>query len=94
MVAKPKLKDNISPGWVDFYDFRVMPHGGSILIPITIVTMAWVASLATDGCDYSRLTGPGVEILTGSAVVPYVDLGMNAYRIPEFYPITNSWWVF
>jgi hypothetical protein len=91
MSKSPAKHQSSVPGCVDNYNIRIMPHGGMILIPITLTTLAWVASISTDGCDYSRLTGPGVKILTGSSVVPYVDLGMNAYRIPEFYPASNSW---
>ncbi|KAL3780504.1 hypothetical protein HJC23_012589 [Cyclotella cryptica] len=91
-MAKSSTKHKSpAPGCVDYYNIRIMPHGGIILIPITLTTLAWVASISTDGCDYSRLIGPGVKILTGSAAVPYVDLGMNAYRIPEFYPASDSW---
>lgn len=91
MTKSPAKHHSSVPGCIDYYNIRIMPHGGMILIPITLTTLAWVASISTDGCDYSRLTGPGVKILTGSSVVPYVDLGMNAYRIPEFYPASNSW---
>lgn len=87
-----KLKSQ-SPGWIEYYNIRIMPHGGIILIPITLTTLAWLVSISTNGCDYSRLTGSGVEILTGSPIVPYIDLGMDAYRIPEFYPMSNSWMV-
>lgn len=78
--------------WAAYFNAcRMMPHGGQIVVPITLMTLGWVASLTHDGCDYARLTGPGVEILTGSASVPYIDIGMSAYRIPQFYPATNSW---
>lgn len=70
-----------------------MPHGGFILIPISLVTMAWLASISTTGCDFGKLEGAGVELLTGSSVIPYVQLGMDAYAIPQFYPMSNSWHV-
>ena len=90
MKLTPKHK---SSGWVDRYNIRLMPHGGVILIPITLITIAWLVSISSNGCDYARLTGPGVELLTGSSVIPYIHLGMDAYIIPEFYPMSNSWMV-
>lgn len=83
--------NNTCSAWAAYFNCRMMPHGGKIVFPITLVTLAWVASLTHDGCDYARLTGPGVEILTGSASIPFVHLGMEAFRIPGFYPATNSW---
>jgi len=53
--------------------------------------MAWIASLAQDGCDFSRLTGPSVAALTGSDAIPWVEVGINAYRQPEYFPETDTW---
>jgi hypothetical protein len=86
-------KHKSSPSWIDYHDIRLNPHGGAILLPITLTTLAWLASISTNGCDYSQLTGPGVEMLTGSSVIPYLHLGMDSYVIPEFYPASNSWHV-
>jgi hypothetical protein len=69
----------------------MMPHGGAILFPITLVTLGWIASLTHDGCDYARLTGPAVEILTGTSSIPFIDIGMTAFRVPQFYPASNTW---
>jgi len=30
-------------------------------------------------------------MLTGSSIVPYIDSGMSAYRIPGYYPADQSW---
>lgn len=68
-----------------------MPHGAIILVPLTLTTLGWAASIAHDGCDYARLKGPAVAMLTGSSDVPFVDLGFTAHRIPEFYPADNAW---
>lgn len=76
---------------VDYYNIRIMPHGGPVLFPITLVTLGWIAAIAHDGCDFARVTGPAAELLTGSPAVPYVDCGMAAYRVPGFYPAANSW---
>eukprot|EP00985_Skeletonema_marinoi_P004040 scaffold1771_cov197-Skeletonema_marinoi.AAC.3 len=77
--------------WAAYFNLRMMPHGGAILLPIILVTTGWVASLTHDGCDYARLTGPAVEILTGSSSIPYIHIGLSAYRVPQFYPASNSW---
>lgn len=44
-------------------------------------------------CDYSRLTGPSVSILTGSDKIPYLEVGFNAYRAPTFNTETGDWQV-
>ncbi|KAL3770275.1 hypothetical protein ACHAW5_003412 [Stephanodiscus triporus] len=75
----------------DYFNCRLMPHGAIILVPAVCATMGLCASLADDGCDYARLHGSAVEMLTGSNIVPYVDCGMSAYRIPGYYPAENSW---
>ncbi|KAL9183193.1 hypothetical protein ACHAXT_004980 [Thalassiosira profunda] len=75
----------------DRFHCRLAPHGGAVLLPIVLSTLALAASLADDGCDYARLTGPAVEILAGSSAVPFVDCGMDAYRVPGFYPAENAW---
>lgn len=69
----------------------ILPHGGFPLIPATLATMAWMTSLTLDGCDYVRLTGPAVEILTQSKIYPYVDIGFHSYRVPSFYDTYESW---
>lgn len=92
MVKRPSPSRK-SPGCAEDYNIRLMPHGGSLIFPVILTTMAWLASISTNGCDYARLTGPGVEILTDSSLVPFIYLGMDAYVIPEFYPISNLWMV-
>ena len=69
----------------------MMPHGAPILLPMILVTTGWIASLTHDGCDYAKLTGPAVELLTGSSSIPFIHIGMSAYRVPQFYPATNKW---
>eukprot|EP00591_Stephanopyxis_turris_P002957 CAMPEP_0195530772 /NCGR_PEP_ID=MMETSP0794_2-20130614/33821_1 /TAXON_ID=515487 /ORGANISM="Stephanopyxis turris, Strain CCMP 815" /LENGTH=212 /DNA_ID=CAMNT_0040662351 /DNA_START=205 /DNA_END=843 /DNA_ORIENTATION=+ len=48
--------------------------------------MAWIASLFQDGCDYARLEGENVNVLTGSSGAPYLEVGFNGYREPIYYP--------
>ena len=75
----------------------LLPHGAYTLIPATLSTMGWIASLAQDGCDYSRLTGPTVDdLMAGGTVVvvggiPYLEVGFNAYRAPQYWPQDNEW---
>eukprot|EP00568_Trieres_chinensis_P015465 CAMPEP_0183318522 /NCGR_PEP_ID=MMETSP0160_2-20130417/60961_1 /TAXON_ID=2839 ORGANISM="Odontella Sinensis, Strain Grunow 1884" /NCGR_SAMPLE_ID=MMETSP0160_2 /ASSEMBLY_ACC=CAM_ASM_000250 /LENGTH=239 /DNA_ID=CAMNT_0025484803 /DNA_START=130 /DNA_END=845 /DNA_ORIENTATION=- len=68
------------------FSCRLLPHGGYTLIPATLSTMAWVASLAQDGCDYAKLTGPIVSEMTtsssSSSSFPYLEVGFNAFRAP------------
>ena len=90
-MVGPDKKSSSQPRWYDRHNIRIMPHGGTILFPILLVTAGWIAALAHDGCDFARLTGPAVEMLTGSPSVPFVDCGMTAYRIPGFYPAANTW---
>eukprot|EP00579_Thalassiosira_antarctica_P014966 CAMPEP_0201934242 /NCGR_PEP_ID=MMETSP0903-20130614/33229_1 /ASSEMBLY_ACC=CAM_ASM_000552 /TAXON_ID=420261 /ORGANISM="Thalassiosira antarctica, Strain CCMP982" /LENGTH=89 /DNA_ID=CAMNT_0048474407 /DNA_START=114 /DNA_END=379 /DNA_ORIENTATION=+ len=82
---------NLCSRTADYFNCRMMPHGGPVLFPIVLTTLGLCAILADDGCDYARLRGAAVEMLTGSSVVPYVDCGLSAYRIPGFYPAENSW---
>lgn len=57
-----------------------------MLLPAVLSTLALSSVLVDDGCDYARLTGPSVEVLTGSPSVPFVECGMMAYRVPGYYP--------
>jgi hypothetical protein len=83
-------KDMFTRG-CDYFNCRLMPHGAIILVPAVCATLGLCASLADDGCDYARLRGASVEMLTGSNAVPYVDCGMSGYRVPGFYPAENAW---
>lgn len=73
------------------FECSLLPHGGYTLIPATLSTMAWIASLAQDGCDYAKLTGPIVAELTNSNIqFPYLEVGFNAFRAP--LPMGNNNW--
>ena len=69
----------------------LLPHGGYPLLPATLSMMAWITSLSQDGCDFSRLTGPAVILLTGTDYYPYVELGFQWYRVPAFYRDYDEW---
>lgn len=50
-----------------------------------------MASLSQDGCDYSTVTGPAVEQITGSKNIPFVEIGFVAYREPNYNDEKDSW---
>jgi len=64
--------------------FRLLPQGPVALVPTVLCTMAWISTLVQDGCDYAQVSGPSVEILTGSDVVPFVEAGRAGYRVPSY----------
>lgn len=70
---------------------RLLPHGGYTLLPAVLSTMAWLASLAQDGCDYVRVTGDVVFDLTQSEYVPFIEAGFNAYRKPILTEDDKEW---
>lgn len=61
---------------------RLLPHGGYTLIPAVLSTVAWLASLSQDGCDYARLEGYVVASVTKSTSVEFLEVGFAAYREP------------
>jgi len=90
MVDDPQA-DGPSQAQQRKFECSLLPHGGYTLVPATMSTMAWIASLAQDGCDYARLTGPIVSELTHSSVqFPYVEVGFNAFRVP--IPVGDNRW--
>lgn len=76
-----------------YYDIRLLPHGPITLIPAVIASLGVCLSISDDGCDYARLTGSAIELLTGSNIVPFVHVGHVAYRIPDYYPEEDTWHV-
>lgn len=70
----------------------LLPHGGYPLLPATLSSMAWIASLSQDGCDYAKLTGNGVFKLTNKNI-PWMEVGFNSYRIPTYYG-NNQWQIY
>eukprot|EP00555_Chaetoceros_dichaeta_P000794 CAMPEP_0198277414 /NCGR_PEP_ID=MMETSP1447-20131203/65836_1 /TAXON_ID=420782 /ORGANISM="Chaetoceros dichaeta, Strain CCMP1751" /LENGTH=252 /DNA_ID=CAMNT_0043972433 /DNA_START=58 /DNA_END=816 /DNA_ORIENTATION=+ len=63
----------------------LLPHGGYPLLPATLSSMAWITSLSQDGCDYAKLSGNAAFRLTNTESIPWVAVGFNSYRIPEYY---------
>lgn len=71
---------------------RMLPHGSYSLIPAVLSSMAWLASLFQDGCDYSRLKGAdAVSQLSSNPDVPWLEVGLGAYREPVLNTKTGHW---
>jgi hypothetical protein len=70
---------------------RMLPHGNYSLIPAILSSMAWLASLFQDGCDFSKLTGPTVQQLAINPNVPWLEVGMAAYREPYLNTQSGNW---
>mmetsp|Transcript_14048 Transcript_14048/g.19205 ORF Transcript_14048/g.19205 Transcript_14048/m.19205 type:complete len:273 (-) Transcript_14048:404-1222(-) len=83
--------NNASPPRRPGFDCQLLPHGGYTLLPAILSSIAWLASLAQDGCDYARLTGPIVSDITQSSSIPYLEVGFNAYRHPTYVPEKDAW---
>ncbi len=61
---------------------RMLPHGAYALVCAVLSTLAWLASLIQDTCDFAQLTGDLVELLTQNPEIPYVDVGFAQFRAP------------
>lgn len=68
-----------------------LPHGAYSLVPAALTTMAWIASLFQNGCDFSRLTGSIVQKINPD--VPFLEVGFAAYREPTYNAATKEWQV-
>lgn len=72
---------------------RVLPHGKYSLMPAVLTTVAWLASLFQDKCDFGRVTGDIVATLSGADDTPFLEFGFAAYREPIFDGNTGKWHV-
>lgn len=68
-----------------------LPHGGYSLFPAVLCTLAWLASLSQDGCDYSRVSGTVVQQIATNKDVPFVEIGFVAYREPIYNEEDKTW---
>jgi hypothetical protein len=71
----------------------MLPHGHYSLLPPVLTTMAWLASLFQDKCDFSRVTGDIVALLSAADDTPFLEVGFSAYREPVFNGDTGKWHV-
>jgi hypothetical protein len=71
----------------------MLPHGYYSLVPAVLTTMAWMASLFQDKCDFSRVTGEIVAALADADDTPFLEVGFSAYREPIFDGNTGKWHV-
>lgn len=70
----------------------LLPHGGYALLPTVLTTMAWVASIFQDSCDYAIIEGPIVQTITDDDdSVPWVEVGFAAFRVPEYIAENDKW---
>ena len=69
----------------------LLPHGLYSLLITVLVTIGWVASLLEDGCTYARVTGPTADELAFSPDAPYVEVGLQAYRVPHYNAALAEW---
>ena len=67
---------------------RLLPQGAYPLVPTVLTTMAWIASLFQDECDYVRLEG---EVVSKLGDAPWVEAGIKAYRQPRQNRETGVW---
>jgi len=71
----------------------MLPHGPYGLLPSILTTLAWLAALFQDSCDYAQLTGPIVEDLAvdPDRIPPYLEVGFSGYRSPVYIEEDDRW---
>jgi hypothetical protein len=62
---------------------RLLPHGAYSLLVAVLTTMGWISALYQDGCNYAKLQGDLSDFNVADDV-PYLEVGMNAYRVPKY----------
>lgn len=92
-MARRRLKGprNWNCNFRRWVDCQYLPHGFYSLLPTSLACMAFWVTLVQDGCDYARLEGRNVELITGSDVLPYLEVGFSQYRAPLFFPTSGEW---
>lgn len=70
---------------------KCLPHGVYAVVASLFATMAWLACLSKDGCDYARVTGPIVADITNNPSIPFIDAGLSRYRAPILNPMNGQW---
>ena len=75
---------------------RLLPHGAYILVPAVLSTIAWLASLMEDGCDYAAVSGDvlgenGFGVAGDTNPPPYVEIGFSGWSHPIYYPEDQVW---
>lgn len=69
----------------------LLPHGPFSLVTATLTTMGWLAALFENSCNYALLSGDVVDEVSISSV-PFIQVGLEAYRLPRFDSDTQSWY--
>ena len=70
---------------------RLLPHGAYSLLPATLTTLGWIASLFHDACNYAKVTGNVVDDMSNTPDLPFVQVGFQAYREASYNVETNEW---
>jgi len=69
----------------------LLPHGLYSLVITILVTTGWLAALFEDGCNYAKLSGDLISDLALSPDTPYVEVGLQAYRMPALNLQAEDW---
>jgi hypothetical protein len=68
----------------------VLPHGLYSFLPTLLTTLGWMAALFEDTCNYAKVSGDIVSSIS-ELKVPYLEVGLQAYREPTFNVATGQW---
>jgi hypothetical protein len=61
-------------------------------MPTVLTTLAWVASIFQDGCDYAIVSGPIVQAISyHDAEIPWVEVGYSGFRTPTYTAVNGTY---
>ena len=92
-MARRRLKGprNWNRGFCGWVDCLFLPHGFYSLLPAVLASMAFWTTLVQDGCDYAKLEGGNVKVISGSDVLPFLEVGISQFRAPMYYSTSGEW---
>ena len=93
IMARRRLKgpQNWSCGFCGCVDCLYLPHGFYSLLSAALASMAFWTTLVQDGCDYAKLEGGNVKTISGSDVLPFLEVGISHFRAPMYYSTSGEW---
>jgi hypothetical protein len=68
----------------------LLPHGPFSLLTAALTTMGWLAALFENSCNYALVSGDVVDEVSITPV-PFIQVGLDAYRLPHFDTDSQSW---
>lgn len=68
----------------------LLPHGPFSLLTAALTTMGWLAALFENSCNYALVSGDVVDEVSITPV-PFIQVGLQAYRLPHLDTETQSW---